>query len=30
VTRLQVGDIIDTQRRRRDTLPENYLTIAYP
>lgn len=30
VTRIQVGDIVDTQRRRRDTLPENYLTRPYP
>lgn len=30
VTRLQVGDIIDTQRRRRDKLPESYTTAAYP
>lgn len=30
VTRIQVGDIVDTQRRRRDTLPENYLTVTYP
>lgn len=25
VTGIQVGDVIDTQRRRRDTLPESYL-----
>lgn len=30
VTRLQVGDVIDTQRRRRDTLPENYVSVNYP
>lgn len=30
VTRLQVGDIVDTQRRRRDTLPENYVSVLYP
>jgi len=28
--RLQVGDIIDTQRRRRDALPESYTQIAFP
>jgi hypothetical protein len=30
VARLQVGNIIDTQRRRRDTLVEAYATVAYP
>lgn len=30
VRRLMVGDVIDTQRRRRDALPENYATLAYP
>lgn len=30
VRRLMVGDVIDTQRRRRDGLPENYATSAYP
>lgn len=28
VTSIQVGDVIDTQRRRRDTLPESYLSAA--
>jgi hypothetical protein len=28
--RLQVGDVIDTQRRRRDALAESYGQIAYP
>lgn len=30
VVRVQVGDVIDTQRRRRDALPENYSTSAFP
>lgn len=30
VSRIQVGDIMDTQRRRRDKLPEGYATVAYP
>lgn len=30
VNALQFGSIIDTQRRRRDTLPETYTTVAYP
>lgn len=30
VNRLQVGDVLDTQRRRRDTLPENYSAVNYP
>lgn len=29
VTRLSVGDVLDTQRRRRDTLPEVYTTATY-
>lgn len=29
VERLMVGDVIDTQRRRRDALPENYQTVPY-
>lgn len=29
INRLQVGDVIDTQRRRRDNLPESYVTTAY-
>lgn len=30
VVRLQAGNVIDTQRRRRDSLPESYLTQTYP
>ena len=30
VVRLQVGDIVDTQRRRRDALPEAYQQVAMP
>lgn len=30
VVRLQVGDVVDTQRRRRDALPEAYTQVAYP
>jgi hypothetical protein len=30
VVRLQVGDVIDTQRRRRDTLPETYVSTTFP
>lgn len=30
VNRLQVGDVVDTQRRRRDMLPENYANAVYP
>lgn len=30
VTQIQVGSVLDTQRRRRDTLPESYGAIAYP
>lgn len=29
VTSLRVGDVIDTQRRRRDNLPETYATVSY-
>lgn len=29
VTTIQVGDIIDTQRRRRDALPEVYTSVPY-
>lgn len=25
-----VGDVLDTQRRRRDTLPDNYSRVVYP
>jgi hypothetical protein len=27
---LQMGDVLDTQRRRRDSLPESYAAVAYP
>lgn len=30
VTTVRVGDIVDTQRRRRDSLPEVYSSVAYP
>jgi hypothetical protein len=30
VVRVMVGDVIDTQRRRRDALPETYVTSAFP
>lgn len=30
VVRIQAGDVVDTQRRRRDKLPESYQTLAYP
>jgi hypothetical protein len=30
VTSIQVGDIVDTQRRRRDAAIENYSAVAYP
>jgi hypothetical protein len=30
VVRMQVGDILDTQRRRRDTLPESYIVTSVP
>lgn len=30
VDRIQLGDVIDTQRRRRDTLPETYSETVYP
>ena len=30
VTRLQAGNVIDTQRRRRDNLPESYSTVTFP
>jgi len=29
-TRIQVGSTIDTQRRRRDNLPESYAAVAFP
>lgn len=30
VVRMQVGDVIDTQRRRRDNFPEAYVTTTIP
>lgn len=30
VNRLQVGDVLDTQRRRRDNLVEAYTVVSYP
>jgi len=30
VTRLQIGDVVDTQRRRRDRMPEAYNTVTFP
>lgn len=30
VVRIQMGDVIDTQRRRRDTLREAYVSTVYP
>lgn len=30
VVRMQVGNILDTQRRRRDKLPEAYITTSIP
>lgn len=30
ITQLQVGDVLDTQRRRRDTLIEGVATTTYP
>jgi hypothetical protein len=30
VSSIQVGSVLDTQRRRRDTLPESYVSAAYP
>lgn len=30
VTQIQIGSVLDTQRRRRDDLPETYTSIAYP
>jgi len=28
--RVQVGDVLDTQRRRRDALPEGYSSLTFP
>lgn len=30
VTALQCGSVLDTQRRRRDNLPESYSSVVYP
>lgn len=30
VTGLRVGDVLDTQRRRRDSLAESYSSVTYP
>ena len=30
ITRIEVGDILDVQRRRRDSLPELYASAPYP
>lgn len=30
ITRIEVGDILDVQRRRRDSLPESYSSAPYP
>jgi hypothetical protein len=30
VTQLRVGDVVDTQRRRRDAVPETYREVVYP
>jgi hypothetical protein len=30
ITRIMVGDVLDTQRRRRDALAETYQEVAYP
>lgn len=30
ITRIEVGDILDTQRRRRDTVQETYASAVYP
>jgi hypothetical protein len=29
-TRIQIGNVVDTQRRRRDNLPEAYTALAFP
>jgi hypothetical protein len=29
-TRIQVGNVVDTQRRRRDSLPEAYSAVSFP
>lgn len=30
ISRIQVGDVLDVQRRRRDSMPETYYTVSYP
>jgi hypothetical protein len=30
VTSIQIGSVLDTQRRRRDALPETYVATSYP
>lgn len=30
VNQIQIGSVLDTQRRRRDALPESYVNAAYP
>lgn len=30
VVRLQAGNVVDTQRRRRDAIPESYIQVTYP
>lgn len=30
VTRIQLGNVVDTQRRRRDSLPESYAATTFP
>lgn len=30
ITRVEMGNVLDTQRRRRDTLIETYTSLAYP
>ena len=30
VTQIRVGDVLDTQRRRRDAVPETYIAATYP
>lgn len=30
VVRIQAGDVVDTQRRRRDSLPESYSSLSIP
>jgi hypothetical protein len=30
INSIQVGSILDTQRRRRDNLPESYVATAWP